>query len=199
MKRLLLAGTALLAAATAAALIVLPALAKDSGSRLDAKVVATNPGPLPACSSDCTNANIVREFIYVENGNALTNLTSSPSTRAARPNAYVVSSIDEAIFIDGVQNHAFDSTYTPPPNPSFQPGSGRWPVTASCPPEGPPCNVLGSPAVIPGEEAAVYWTAWLHATGEPNGTYVFKYTIHGTLNGTPVDLKASSPPIVMTG
>ena len=87
----------------------------------------------------------------------------------------------------------------PPPNPDFQNASGRWPVTASCPPEGPPCNVVGSPAVIPGEEAEVFWINWFHATFEPNGTYVFKFTIHGTLNGTPVDLSASSPPIVMTG
>jgi len=33
---------------------------------------------------------------------------------------------------------------------------------------------------------------------EPNGWYVFKYTIHGTLNGNAVDLTASSPPIKMT-
>lgn len=193
--RLAFAG-ALLAAAVAAMLLVLPAGAKTAGNRLDARVVATNPGPLPACSSDCTNANVVREWIYVENGNTLTNLGGTP--RANVPNAYVVDSIDEAVFIDGVQDHEFDSTYTPPPFPSFQPGSGRWPVTASCPPEGPPCTVVGRPAVVPREEAAVYFTAWQHATGEPNGTYVFKYTIHGTLNGTPVDLTASSPPIVMT-
>ena len=42
------------------------------------------------------------------------------------------------------------------------------------------------------------YTGWIHAVGEPNGKYVFRYTVHGTLNGTPVDLTASSPPIVMT-
>jgi hypothetical protein len=71
-------------------------------------------------------------------------------------------------------------------------------VSAVCPPEGPPCTVVGSPAVLPGENTAVVYLGWIHATGEANGTYVFKFTIHGTLNGTPVDLRASSPPIVMT-
>jgi hypothetical protein len=197
----LMFGAALLAAAAAATLVVLPAAAKGTGggNRLDAKVVITNPGPIPACSedlSDCTNANIVRDFIYVENRNSLANLGAP--TRADVANAFAVSSIDQAVFVDGVQDHDFDFTYTPPPDPSFQPSSGRWPVTASCPPEGPPCTVIGSPAVIPGEEAAVFWVGWAHGNAEPNGTYVFKFTVHGTLNGTPVDLRASSPPIVMT-
>jgi len=39
--------------------------------------------------------------------------------------------------------------------------------------------------------------AWING-GEPNGTYVFTYVVHGTLNGTPGDLEASSKPIVMT-
>ena len=43
----------------------------------------------------------------------------------------------------------------------------------------------------------VYYVGWIHADNEPNGRYVFKYTIHGTLNGSPVDLTASSPPIKM--
>ena len=32
---------------------------------------------------------------------------------------------------------------------------------------------------------------------EPNGTYVFRYTIHGTQNGAPVELTATTPPIEM--
>jgi hypothetical protein len=194
-------GTALLAAAVAATLVVLPAAAKGpGGNRLDAKVVSTNLGPLTACSqdqSDCTpENNIVRNFIYVENGNLLTNL--SASARAGLPDAFSVSSIDQAIFVDGVQVHDFDFVYTPPPDPSYPPYSGHWVSSASCPPEGPPCNVVGSPAVLPGEEASVFWTGWSHGNAEPNGTYIFKYTVHGTLNGTPVALSASSPPIVMT-
>jgi hypothetical protein len=51
---------------------------------------------------------------------------------------------------------------------------------------------------IPGEEVVVHYVGWAHGSDEPNGTYVFTFTIHGTLNGTPVVLRASSPPIVMT-
>jgi hypothetical protein len=199
LRVLLVASAAALAAVVAAMLVVLPAAATGTGNRLDAKVVATKPGPLPACSqdgSDCTNANVVREFIYVENGNALLNLNGG--TRATVPNGFVLSSIDQATFVNGVQDHDFDFTFTPPPNPSDPPSAGRWPMTVTCPPEGPPCTAVGSPAVVPGEETAVFWVAWAHGNAEPNGTYVFKFTVHGTLNGTAVTLRASSPPIVMT-
>jgi hypothetical protein len=197
---LLMFATALVAGVAAAMLVVLPAAARGTGNHLDARIVATNPGPLPACAedlSDCTDVNVVREFIYVENGNSL--LNQRGPTRADVPNAFVVSSIDQAVFVDGVQDHDFDFTHIPPPYPSDPPRAGRWPVTASCPPEGPPCNVVGSPAVLPREDTAVLWIAWAHGNAEPNGTYVFKFTIHGTLNGTAVTLRASSPPIVMTG
>jgi hypothetical protein len=196
----LMFGAALLAAAAAAMLVVLPAAARDNaGNRLDGRVVVTNPGPLPACSgSDCTDANITRLFIYVENGNGLVNASARGPQRADIPNAFAVSSVDEAVFVDHVQHHEFDSTFTPPPYPSFQPSSGHWPVSVSCPPEGPPCAVVGSPAVIPGEEAAVHFFGWIHGTGEANGTYLFTFTVHGTLNGTAVTLRASSRPIVMT-
>jgi hypothetical protein len=40
---------------------------------------------------------------------------------------------------------------------------------------------------------------WIQDPTGPTGRVVFKYTIHGTLNGNPVDLTASSPPIQMTG
>lgn len=190
----LLVATALIAGGTLA-------FAGSSGTRLDAKVLVTNPGPLAACSDviPCTDANEVRQFIRIENGNALLNQGRSGGVqRADVPNAFVVSSIDEAIFIDGIQDHDFDFTYTPPPNPSYQPYSGHWAVTVTCPPEGPPCTNVGNPAVLPQEETSVFWTAWAHGNTEPNGTYVFKFTIHGTLNGNPVNLTASAPPIVMT-
>jgi len=44
----------------------------------------------------------------------------------------------------------------------------------------------------------VIYAGWQHAVGEPNGKYVFQYTVHGTLNGAPVDVTASSQPIFMT-
>jgi len=61
-----------------------------------------------------------------------------------------------------------------------------------------PCDVVGNPAVLPGEDTAVLYYGWAHGSTEPNGTYVFKYTIHGTFNGTPTDLTTQSAPIQMT-
>src|SRR5689334_16903503 len=191
----LLVAVALIAGGTSA-------FAGGTGNRLDAKVLVTNAGPLPACAEDgrnCTDTNGVRQFIRIENGNALLNQGHfGGAQRGDVPNAFVVSSIDEAVFVNGVQDHDFDLTYTPPPNPSFRPYSGHWAVSVTCPPGGPPCTQVGDPAVLPGEETSVFWTAWGHGDAEPNGTYVFKFTVHGTLNGSPVNLTASTPPIVMT-
>ena len=44
----------------------------------------------------------------------------------------------------------------------------------------------------------MFFPGWGHAPGEPNGKYVFEFTVHGTLNGTPIDVSASSKPILMT-
>jgi hypothetical protein len=191
-KRWLALGASIGVAAAATMLVVLPAAAKPgSGPRLDAKVVSTNPGPLSTAAGDVT-----WNFIYVENGNSPTN-TNGSTNRATVPNSFAVSSIDAASIIDGVQYHPFDFTWTPPPDPTYRPYAGHWPSTVTCPEEGS-CNVVGSPAVLPGEETAVLYIGWTHGADEPDGTYVFKYTIHGTVNGTPVDLHASSIPIVMT-
>ncbi|HEY3050873.1 MAG TPA: hypothetical protein VGJ40_04045 [Gaiellaceae bacterium] len=197
-RRLLLAVA--LIGATAAAVTVPFAASSESGteSGLRAYVVPTNRGPIPACSdvSVCTPASITRLFIYVANTNRLTNETGG--SRETFPNAYVVSSIDMAVFVDGV--HTFDDfTWTPPPNAVLRGQSGNWPSTVTCPPSpSDPCNVVGSPAVDPLENTSILHFGWLHVVGEPNGTHVFRFTIHGTLNGTPIDLTASSPPILMT-
>jgi hypothetical protein len=110
----------------------------------------------------------------------------------------VVNSIDWAVFVNGVQDHDYDFTYTPPPYPSYQPYSGHWLVSASCPVAGPPCTDVGNPAVLPQEQASIFYTGWAHGNAEPNGNYIFKFTIHGTLNGSAVNLTASTPPIQMT-
>jgi hypothetical protein len=57
--------------------------------------------------------------------------------------------------------------------------------------------VIGKPAVIPGENTAVLFPGWDHGADKPDGTYVFRYTVHGMFNGTPVDLTATTPPIEM--
>jgi hypothetical protein len=43
-----------------------------------------------------------------------------------------------------------------------------------------------------------FFDGWFHASFEPTGSYVFRFTLHGMLNGAPVELTASSKPIQMT-
>ena len=112
------------------------------------------------------------------------------------PNAFVVSRVDLAILVNGVDT--FDNYFTPPPNAFSPAASAHWPSTVKCAPTGPPCNVVASPAVLALENLAVFYIGWAHGDGDPNGLYVFKYTVHGTLNGTPLDLVATSLPILMT-
>lgn len=197
--RLLFVTIVVVAAAAALALILPSSSASTTNEVLFAYVVPTSAGPLPPCSGDCTSANNVFDFIRVLNTNRLTNLEVG-TNRATVPNAYVIGSIDERVFVDGAEHPEFGATWTPPPNisPSFLPYAGHWVSTTTCPPEGPPCDVAGSPAILPGENTTALYVGWSHGAGEPNGTYVFRFTIHGTLNGAPVDLSASSPPIEMT-
>jgi hypothetical protein len=185
-------------AASVALAFVPAAIESSANDRLDASVVATNDGPLPACSaSGCTAANTVWYFVYVKNKNRLTNSLGG-TDRDTVPNAFVISSVDQDLFIDGVAT--FSITFTPPPDAFFPSGSGHWPSTVRCSPRGgpPPCSAVGSPAVVPGEKTAVLYAGWQHDVGEVNGKYVFRFTVHGTLNGTRVDVTASSRPISMT-
>ena len=179
---------ALTAALVAAALAFLPAAfggSGDDGKGLSAYIVATNRGPLPACDSNCTSTNIVWHFIHVVNTNRLTN-ENLGTNRATLLNSFVVSSVDWKVFVNGVYVPEFNGTVTPPPNPPFAGISGHWPSTVTCTPgTPPPCNVIGNPAIVPGENTVIVYTGWIHGSGEVNGTYVFKYTIHGTLNGNP--------------
>ena len=192
----MLAASLLIAASSVLLFVLRAAAGGDEDNRLRAVVVPNNRGPLPACAQDqsnCTAANAVVHFIYVENDNSI---TRGGQSRSVVPDAFVVNGIDEHVFVDGVDT--FDFFVLPPPdtnNPSF---AGHWPSTVTCPPAGPPCNIVSGPAVLPGENVAVFYIGWMHGTAEPNGTYVFKFTVHGTFNGAPVDLNASSRPIVMT-
>jgi hypothetical protein len=194
--RRLLPAIVLSAALAAGALILVPGSSEGSTqdhNRLSAYVVATNRGPLPRCSddgSDCTPANFVWEFIHVVNANPLEN---QGGTRATVPNAFVVTSVDEAAFVDGVD--VGSGTLTPPPNAIRRGVSGHWPATVTCPAPPDACNIVGSPAVLPGENTVIVYDGWFHGQSDPNGVLVFRYTVHGTLNGNPVDLTASSPPI----
>jgi hypothetical protein len=211
MKRLSFALAALIAAGAVTAVVVGGGATTSSAQAalpqngLLAEVVPTQRAPLPACSpdeSDCTAVNRVDYFIYIANLNALTKLPFNfgpPITRATLPNAYVVSSVDQKIYVNG--SVFSQATITPPPNlTAFLGTAGKWPSTVTCgDPPTVPCNVVTSPAILPGERTSILFPGWIHVSNEPNGTYVFQYIVHGTLNGTPVNLTASSPPIQMTG
>jgi hypothetical protein len=167
--------------------------AQDS---LQASIGTTNRGPLHLCAGIGDAGCVAWHFLYIKNKNDLTDTVSSPSQFRARSfveNAFVVSSVDEAIFVDG--EHYQDNTFPAPPNTTFFTGS--WPSTVTCPGP-PPCNTILSPAILPGEKTAIVYVGWAHVTGEPNGKYVFRYTVHGTLNGQPVDVTTSTPAITMT-
>jgi hypothetical protein len=190
-------------AALAAALVFVPAAIESTSSNgLFSYVRAGTRGPIPACHQDgsnCGPANTVWNYIYVANLNPVSNAAGG-TTRETLPNSYVVQSVSAAVFIDGVHHPEFDGTLTPAPSAYIRSWAGHWPTTVKCQPGAPPepCNEIHNPAVIPGEDTSVLYAGWTHGDAEPNGTHVFRYTIHGTLNGTPVDLNASSPPIQMT-
>jgi hypothetical protein len=190
---------AILASALAAALVFIPAAIESTSSNgLFAYVRAGTTGPLSTCDSNAGNC-VVWHYIYVANLHQVSN-QGGATTRETLPNSYVVQSVDEAVSVDGVAHPELNATQTPAPSPSFRPWAGHWPMTVKCQPGAPPepCNEIHPPAVIPGENVVVLYAGWAHGDAEPNGTYVFKFTIHGTLNGTPVDLTATSAPIEMT-
>jgi hypothetical protein len=205
MKRVFLAGAVLFTAAAVTAVVVraglTPASAKAAspGNGLSAYVVLTNRGPLPPCSGpDCTAANHTFEYVHIVNSNAPSN-DQSGTNRTLPANAFVLDSVDLTILINGAVFS--QETLTPPPNVSDRLGtSGRWPATVTCgdPPAPPPCTTVLSPAILPGENTVGFYDGWIHGSTEPTGSYVFQFTFHGTLNGSSVDLTASSKSIQMT-
>jgi hypothetical protein len=177
------------------ALVSLPAASGgSSGDHLAGFVFANSRGPLTSCKEDgsnCTDANLVVHYLYVTNANPIVEHGRGP-TRADVPNAFVVQSVDESVFVNGADR--FDFTDTAPPGSNLAPADGHWVESAAC----AGCNSLGRPAVLPLENTAVFYIGWNHGDGEPDGTYVFKFTIHGTVNGAPKDVVEFSPPIKMT-
>jgi hypothetical protein len=194
-----------------AALVFAAAAGRGSASdnSLKLTVVATNKGPLTTCSPDCSvPKSAVRYFLYVDNKRPL--LTGA-GTRATQAGAFVMRSVDWTYSVDGVAYGPAGPTLIAPPNivetstTTGRAWSGTWPSTVTCPGTPPwftdstdPCNIVEPPAIIPGEKTVAFHIGWGHGVGEPNGTYVFRFTIHGTLDGQPVDLTADSPSIVMT-
>jgi hypothetical protein len=188
-----------LAALTASCVIAVAIFASATGGTngpgVSAYVGLSNPGPLHACSAlPCPLDTVTQFFIYTTNSNRPVNWLAREVTRSTIPNAYVVSSIDVTVSVDGAP-FGFAATFTPPPSSSAPAFAGRWVV--SCAPFSSPCEVT-SPAVLPGETTSPWVSRWIHGADEPDGTYVFTFTLHGMLNGEPVDVTATSKKIVMT-
>lgn len=185
----------------AIALMAVPTAGTSSVSNgLYAFIRADSSARLTACAPDgtCTAENIVWHFVYVANANALTEVPVGPRTRRTLKNSFAVERVTYRVFVDGVEIEPAGEL-TPPPDPGiFRSYAGLWPATVRCPaPASDPC-VIEKPAVVPGEVAEVVFAGWGHGANEPNGTYVFKFTVHGTLNGNPVSVTANSRPIEMT-
>jgi len=75
MRRIVRAASLVGMVAVLAPALVSAAPETATPDRLSVDVVATNRGPLPACSGpDCTPTSFVGHFVYVDNKNQLTNL-----------------------------------------------------------------------------------------------------------------------------
>jgi hypothetical protein len=190
-RRRVLGVTALVGLLAAVALALVPTVVGGSSQNgLQASVVANTRGPL-------ARNGTVWEFIYVSNGNEIVEATDGQfDSRDTLHNAFIVNSVEQHVIIDG--DDTGTTTFTPPPNEFIRSWADHWPVTVKCAPDTSPCTIIGSTAVVPGEQAAVLFAGWGHGEGEPNGKYVFQYTVHGTLNGEPVAVTANSKPITMT-
>jgi hypothetical protein len=177
----LLALSGLVALVAAAALTLVPAAFNSSTPNgLSAYVDADTRGPVPASS-------IVRHFVHVINSND----AGPGGTRQALGNAFVIDSVDLTTFFNGAQVGDPFTVDAPPNSTLF---TGRWPTTVTG-------NTVtgfqvGKPAIIPGENTVAVFFGRPLELG--SGKYVFKYTLHGTLNGNPVDLTATSPQILVT-
>ena len=196
-----MAASGLVVVAVVALALVPAAFNSSTPNGLIAYVVQTSRGPLPPCSDsgvDCTAANQVWNFIHVVNLNQLKS-DGTFRSRDTLSNAFVVSSVNSTLSVNGSPVGGVLTSVPPPNLTDFFVSAGRWPSTVTCgQPPVTPCTVVGSPAVIPGENTVILYAGWTHTTSELKGRHVFTFTVHGTLNGTPVDLTASSLPIVMT-
>ena len=166
-----------------ASLTFVPAAFNSSTpNKLSAYVDANARGQVPAGS-------VVRHFVHVVNSNEYG--PGPLGVRQTIANAFVIDSVDLTTFFNGVQVGDPFSVAAPPNSTDF---TGRWPTTVTG-------NIgvgftVGKPAVIPGENTVAFYVGQQFELGP--GAYVFKYTLHGTLNGSPADLSATSPRITVT-
>ncbi len=167
-------------------------IASGSATPLTASVVVTNRAPLHA--GDGTYFAVFLTNTYPPSQLQWT------GPRFTVYNAYVINSLHWDIYVDGALWGAF--TFLAPPALGYAPE--HWPVSVvpgTCSSDGTTTCQVGSPAVLPGENLAVFYTGWTHMPddpyNEPNGNYVFVFTVHGTVNGVETDITVRSSTIVM--
>ena len=177
-----------------------PAIAGDSTNPIQAHVALTNEGPLTDCPTPLPvplpDSCVTRFYVFVRNTNEIDENTKGPGRDMVR-GAYVVTSVDLNVAVDGSTTCSLCghfATLLPPPNSNLGNGA-NWPMTVRCTPAGS-CTV-GKPAVLPQEHIAIVIYGWAHDVTEPDGAYVFTLTVHGTLDGRPLDATAHTKVIRM--
>jgi hypothetical protein len=177
-----------------------PVVAEDGGNPIVAHVAVTNDGPLTDCPTPLPapppESCLTRFYLFVRNTNEIDEGTKGQGRDMIR-GAYVVSSVDVNVTVDGSSTCALCgqfATLLPPPHSNLGNGS-NWPMTVRCNPAGN-CTV-GKPAVLPEEHIAIVSYGWAHGANEADGAYVFTLTVHGTLDGRPVDASAHTAIIRM--
>ena len=189
-----------MAVTLSASMIVLIALSASSAvisvgavKTVTMKIIATNLGPVHVGQGTTL-------FALITNSHPV---STTYADRDLMLNSYVVSGVKVAIKVNGALWMSF--LLLPPPSDgcSLQDCAAHWPMTVKCagmPPWKTPCQTIGSPAVLPGESTYIFYFAWVHGSppSEPNGKFVFVFTVHGSRNGVSADITASSPTIKMT-
>jgi hypothetical protein len=174
-------------------LTVSTGVASDNPKPIRAEVVVTNDGPMQDCpaalppGANPPDSCLTFLYVFVRNSNSIDLTTHGPG-RDLVPNAFVVTNVEVRLTVNGGDCSICNSlvaNLTPPPNGTLNNGAS-WPMTVRCQ-QGTGNCTLGKPAVLPQERVAVTSFGWAHGADEPDGSYVFTVTVHGTVNGDPVD------------
>jgi hypothetical protein len=156
-------------------------------------IVATNLGPVHVGEGTTLLALIKNSYP----------VSTTSADRDLMLNSFVVNGVSVLMRVNGINWDTL--SFSPPPQDgcSAQDCAAHWPMTVKCSGSAPwqtPCETLGKPAILPGESAYIFYFEWWHGypPSEPNGKFVFQFTVSGTLNGNSLTLTASSPAITMT-
>ncbi len=207
MKRRVAAGVLALLVIASVGAVAMSATTATGMPRYILTVYATNRNVV-TCKADppytsCPLESTSVVYLYVTNLNAPDRPPAKQIPgRAGIKNAFVVTSIDYVYEHDGaVLNGA---TFYPPGSPNYEPIDPaivtfdlRWPVSVAC--TTPTDCTPYLPTVLPGENTVVFYPGFLFRYGiELPGTDVFRFTVHGLANGSPLDLHGNTGRITVT-